>query len=276
MDAMQLFIPAEPQKIDEAIVTKWYENLFIELQEAGYSALITKLLSDPIDYYGLFLNKTTGSYYKHHFIRFIADCLKFIFSYNHHPRVLDIGCGCGSQSLLMAFLGAEVVGVDISPIAIKVCKERQKFYEKRLGKEIPVHFIQGDILDQEKEGLGNFDGVYSLFAWEHVEPQEKLIQVVSNMLTPGGRLALQNTNNSMWLKKILHQKSTINVNELVNLLSLYNIKCIKTGGTIALPKTLWIIPGLGKLLKPIDEILSKIHLLSLSYFYMGTYDPFSK
>mgnify|MGYP000055852957 CR=1 FL=1 len=39
-------------------------------------------------------------------------------------RVLDIGCGAGRHSLHLQKRGFDVVGIDISPLAIKVCKLR--------------------------------------------------------------------------------------------------------------------------------------------------------
>jgi len=39
-------------------------------------------------------------------------------------RVLDIGCGAGRHCLYLQGKGHEVVGIDSSPLAIKVCKER--------------------------------------------------------------------------------------------------------------------------------------------------------
>ncbi len=39
-------------------------------------------------------------------------------------RVLDIGCGAGRHSLYLQDKGFEVLGIDNSPLAIKVCKER--------------------------------------------------------------------------------------------------------------------------------------------------------
>jgi SAM-dependent methyltransferase len=39
-------------------------------------------------------------------------------------RVLDIGCGAGRCSLYLQRKGLDVVGIDISPLAIQVCKER--------------------------------------------------------------------------------------------------------------------------------------------------------
>ena len=39
-------------------------------------------------------------------------------------RVLDIGCGAGRHSLYLQTKGFNVLGIDISPLAIKVCKLR--------------------------------------------------------------------------------------------------------------------------------------------------------
>ena len=41
-----------------------------------------------------------------------------------HGRVLDIGCGGGRHSLHLQNKGFEVVGIDVSPLAIKTCKLR--------------------------------------------------------------------------------------------------------------------------------------------------------
>ena len=66
-----------------------------------------------------------------------ADPLKGYFnSYKEWPpivrkamryvkgRVLDIGCGTGRHSLYLQEKGLDVVGIDNSPLAIQVCKER--------------------------------------------------------------------------------------------------------------------------------------------------------
>jgi len=39
-------------------------------------------------------------------------------------RVLDIGCGAGRHSLYLQNKGFDVLGIDVSPYAIKVCKRR--------------------------------------------------------------------------------------------------------------------------------------------------------
>jgi len=39
-------------------------------------------------------------------------------------RTLDIGCGAGRHSLYLQSIGHQVVGIDISPLAVEVCRER--------------------------------------------------------------------------------------------------------------------------------------------------------
>jgi SAM-dependent methyltransferase len=39
-------------------------------------------------------------------------------------RVLDVGCGAGRHSLYLQDQGFDVLGIDVSPLAIKVCTQR--------------------------------------------------------------------------------------------------------------------------------------------------------
>ena len=39
-------------------------------------------------------------------------------------RVLDVGCGAGRYALYLQEQGLEVVGIDVSPLAIDVCRRR--------------------------------------------------------------------------------------------------------------------------------------------------------
>lgn len=65
-------------------------------------------------------------------------------------RVLDIGCGAGRHALYLQNKGFEIVGVDISPLAIKVCKERGLRYAEVLS------------ITQVSSKLGKFDTILML------------------------------------------------------------------------------------------------------------------
>jgi SAM-dependent methyltransferase len=67
---------------------------------------------------------------------------------NAKGRVLDIGCGAGRVLLELEERGLEVVGIDVSPLALEVCRRRGAKNVKKVG-------IQ-DINDDE---LGEFDTI---------------------------------------------------------------------------------------------------------------------
>ncbi|MFQ6044560.1 MAG: class I SAM-dependent methyltransferase [Candidatus Poribacteria bacterium] len=49
----------------------------------------------------------------------IQEALEYV-----EGRVLDVGCGAGKHALYLQSIGIDVVGLDISPLAVQVCKER--------------------------------------------------------------------------------------------------------------------------------------------------------
>jgi len=99
--------------------------------------------------------------------------------------VLDIGCGTGENALLLASLGHETWGVDLSPTAI------ERAQVKAFARRLPVVFMQGDAL--ELAGLGRmFDTVIDSGCF-HVfddEDREAYARSVGAVVAPGGRLHL--------------------------------------------------------------------------------------
>ena len=100
-------------------------------------------------------------------------------------RLLHLCCNSGQDSLSLARLGAEVVGVDISDEAVE--------FATRLSAEsgIPAHFERADVYDwlDEAAGKERFDVVfcsYGAICW--LSDLERWAQAVSRVLVPGGRL----------------------------------------------------------------------------------------
>jgi len=69
-----------------------------------------------------------------------------------HGRVLDIGCGAGRHSLYLQEKGFEVLGIDNSPLAIKVCKLRGLKNAKVMS------------IDELSSKLGSFDTILMMGA----------------------------------------------------------------------------------------------------------------
>lgn len=98
-------------------------------------------------------------------------------------RVLDIGCGLGGSSFLMAReAGASVEGIDLSRNMIAMAEERLS----RHGLADRVRFRHGDCL--ELDGRDPYDALYSREVFLHIHDKPRLFSVLARALRPGGRL----------------------------------------------------------------------------------------
>jgi SAM-dependent methyltransferase len=95
-------------------------------------------------------------------------------------RVLEYGCGPGSYSFLLARNGADVTGVDISPVAI----ERARETAKSEGVEDNIAFAAMDCENLEFED-GTFDVVCGEGIIHHVDVR-KAYREISRVLKDDG------------------------------------------------------------------------------------------
>lgn len=98
-------------------------------------------------------------------------------------RVLDIGSGNGKLAFAIAERKNEVIGLDISKVAISIAQERQK----NLKQELPVLFKHGDARKLAFED-NTFDIIISQDLVEHITEDDFKIHLkeVSRVLKPGG------------------------------------------------------------------------------------------
>jgi cyclopropane fatty-acyl-phospholipid synthase-like methyltransferase len=95
-----------------------------------------------------------------------------------HSRVLSLGCGIGDTELLLAPSVGELVGLDLSPAAIRQARADAE----RLGAA-NARFEQGT-----EPGPGRYDAVIAIFFLHHL-PDEELAALprrLRSWLTPGG------------------------------------------------------------------------------------------
>ena len=93
-------------------------------------------------------------------------------------RVLSLGCGIGDTELMLAPHVGEVVGLDLSPAAIRQARSDAE----RMGAR-NAQFIEGSHAD------GQFDVVMAIFFLHHL-PDKELASLpfeLKTMLRPGGR-----------------------------------------------------------------------------------------
>lgn len=98
-------------------------------------------------------------------------------------RVLDMACGAGYGTMMLASRGVRAVGADYDGRAVKAARE--------LWGE-PV-FIRADALDLPFR-YGAFDAVVSFETVEHTTEGERFLAEIHRALRPGGTLILSTPN----------------------------------------------------------------------------------
>ncbi|MGI0130247.1 MAG: class I SAM-dependent methyltransferase, partial [Thermoplasmata archaeon] len=100
-------------------------------------------------------------------------------------RVLDVGCGAGTNSLFLAHAGYRVTGIDLAPPAVSAAEKRAH----RIGAS--AEFRVGDALALPFH-RSHFDGAIDVgcFHTLPIDLRRRYASELSRVLRPGGRLAL--------------------------------------------------------------------------------------
>jgi len=98
------------------------------------------------------------------------------FAEHRGERVLEVGCGTGSDLLQFAKNGSDAWGIDITPAHIRLAQERVG----RLGR---VCFGDASRIPFED---GSFDFVYSMGVLHHIDRVEEVVKEILRVLRPGG------------------------------------------------------------------------------------------
>ena len=99
----------------------------------------------------------------------------------HSKNILDIGCGTGAFSRLLAERADRVVAIDLSPNMIEVAKQRSTEHTN-------IEFQVANILKWQFP-LEEFDAIVSIATVHHL-PLENLIPSLKATLKPGGKLVI--------------------------------------------------------------------------------------
>ncbi len=138
---------------------------------------------------------------------FFADLDQYHFEKLHHlprlidfsayrgKRVLDVGCGAGTDLVRFAKGGALVTGVDISESAIELA--RANFAQQGLAADLRV--ADGEHLPFED---ARFDLVFAHGVVQYTPDGRALVQECRRVLGPGGEAVFQVYNRVSWLNAL--------------------------------------------------------------------------
>ncbi len=111
-------------------------------------------------------------------------------------RVLDIGCGTGSDGLFLAGQGVRVLGVDVSRAMVDCLREKARATKVEDLVEARVM----DLAEINSLEAAGFDGIVSAFAGLSSTPDlVPFAESAAILLRPGGRMVVHMLNrSSLW------------------------------------------------------------------------------
>jgi 2-polyprenyl-3-methyl-5-hydroxy-6-metoxy-1,4-benzoquinol methylase len=113
-------------------------------------------------------------------------------------HVLEVGCGMGRYTLLMAGMGLHVAGIDLSQVLL----DRLQGYN---GARYDIDLYCEDLESPPAGMLGRFDVVAGFFVLHHVHDLSRALLGVAALLKPGGRAVFVEPNplNPLYYVQIL-------------------------------------------------------------------------
>jgi 2-polyprenyl-3-methyl-5-hydroxy-6-metoxy-1,4-benzoquinol methylase len=113
----------------------------------------------------------------------IRQAIKMLPENLSNKDVLDIGCGEGRWSRLMAERGGVVTGVDMNQKMIEIGNKRSE----QLGNRIKLLKMNvGDLIDIKKK----FDFAFSCYTFNNISNLKDIFQILNKSLKDGGELLI--------------------------------------------------------------------------------------
>lgn len=102
-------------------------------------------------------------------------------------RVIEVGCGMGRYTLILAERGIDITGMDLSPVLLD---RLRTFADGRL--DVPLY--SADVLDPPVELRHRFDAVIGFFTLHHLHDLGGCFTSMTQLLREGGRVAFLEPN----------------------------------------------------------------------------------
>ncbi len=104
-------------------------------------------------------------------------------------RVLEIGCGTGTLTTMMADKGADVTGIDAAPAML--AEAEKKAAAEGLADHVTLKYMDAALIG-ERFPPASFDLIVSTLVFSELPPEEQrfVLEACKNLLAPGGRLLL--------------------------------------------------------------------------------------
>lgn len=148
-------------------------------------------------YYALANHPQQRAFYRYNWLRRTDPLTRLLIALpprNTPWRLLDAGCGVGTEALFWSYLRSAVEGggIDLDAPGLAVARTRQAAREQQLGRTLSVHFEQRNIFDVLQEQ--RYDLVWSIEVISHIDSTEDFVQAVADNLPVDGHLIISDSH----------------------------------------------------------------------------------
>lgn len=120
-----------------------------------------------------------------------------------NARILDIGCGYGTTSILLTMLGHKVTGITLEYYFEQI-ENRLKFWNEHFdASNIEIKYeniFKSDYKDEE------FDYIIAQDTLHHIEPIDEAMQIFQKILNSSGKILVSEENGNNLICNLKHFK----------------------------------------------------------------------
>jgi SAM-dependent methyltransferase len=263
-----MYLPS-PQRSFNDDLWAWYQNPAKELSSKFLNEKEAEHFAAYYHEAGL-LRWTRRPFFQYHFCRTFARSAAFLLEKAKDGVILDLGCGCGTQSLYLALNGAKVLALDLDDMALAVLQRRKSFYEELSGRRLDITVCRANAFTFDYASIAPIACVHSMFAFNMMQPSADLLDRIVPHLLPGSRVAILDGNSISWLARLLpwRRRPVWSPHEFRNQLLQRGFRILAHEGGIVLPPFIWCIIAYEQCSR-IDRVLAKNWLFPISHLILA-------
>jgi 2-polyprenyl-3-methyl-5-hydroxy-6-metoxy-1,4-benzoquinol methylase len=129
---------------------------------------------------------------------------EFTRQHGHAPYILDLGCGFGLETLILALNGAKAHGIDRAASKIAFASKRGTGYQEAHDLSLDLRYDSVDLFDFNPPSP--YDAVYSNATLHHIEPLPDALEAIVHLIRPEGYFFLSEENGYSPIQQISVQR----------------------------------------------------------------------
>jgi len=204
---MEIFLPGRAETFSVREARAYLSNFVLELDRIPFTAAERTALTDR-KLLGKLVDVRTRPAFLNHFAPLLVEAVRGLWGGEdqrsgvggqgsgvaERKRIVELGCGSGTCAILFGLLGARVTALDHDPVLVSAARRRLRFYQGSVAGEQGVRFERADVFAFDYSRIAPIDGVYSLFAFNLMQPSLRLLDAITPHLALDARLVISDGN----------------------------------------------------------------------------------